>query len=128
MTVSPDVPRKGQVVRIRNRKTRKDPRTEYMRLLMDASESTANMSLGLTLYGYRTRADGSPTHVRPVARHLDAEQVEIVVTPTDEARGALHCGASPDLLSPAARAEYDRLLALVMRANPEIGSDEQQPG
>jgi hypothetical protein len=80
------------------------------------------MDLGLVLYGYRTRADGSPTHVRPVARSLDADQVEIVVTPTDEAWWALHCGASRDVLSEAARTEYDRLLAQIMRANPEIGS------
>jgi hypothetical protein len=44
------------------------------------------------------------------------------VTPADEARGALHCGASREGLSPAGRAEYDRMLALVMQANPEIGS------
>ena len=39
------------------------------------------MSQQLTLYGYRTRADGSPTHVRPVARVLRRAAVEIIVTP-----------------------------------------------
>ncbi len=127
MAETAGTPRKGQIVRIRNRKTRKGPRTEYMRLLVDASESTANMDLGLVLYGYRTRADGSPTHVRPVARSLDADQVEIVLTPADEARRALHGGTSRDALSPAVRAEYDRLLALVMASMTDDSAADPGP-
>lgn len=65
--------REGQVVKFRRRN-----RTEYMRLLMDCPERPKNTGTYVTLYGYRTRADGSPTHVRPVTRVLFAAEVEIV--------------------------------------------------
>lgn len=44
------------------------------------------------------------------------------VTPTEEARRALHGGTSRDGLRPVVRAEYDRLLALVLADNPQIAS------
>jgi hypothetical protein len=68
-------PREGQVVKFRNRN-----RTEYMRLVTDATVT----GIWLTLYGYRTRADGQQTHVRKVARHLPAAKVEIIAGPPDE--------------------------------------------
>jgi hypothetical protein len=73
MTVSPGVPHNGQVVKYRN-----GDRTEHMRLIADASERATDTGPWLTLYGYRTRADGQPTHVRAVARHLPAAEVEII--------------------------------------------------
>jgi hypothetical protein len=66
-------PHGGQVVKFRNHN-----RTEHMRLLMDATVRATDTGPWLTLWGYRTRADGLPTHVRAVARHLPAAEVEIV--------------------------------------------------
>jgi hypothetical protein len=65
--------RQGQVVKFRRRN-----RTERMRLLEDAPERVRDTGTYVTLYGYRTRADGSPTHVRPVSRVLFAAEVEII--------------------------------------------------
>jgi hypothetical protein len=76
MTVSPGGLRKGQVVRYR-RFPRKGSRIEYMRLLEDASERVKDTGAYVVLYGYRTRADGQPTHVRPVTRVLFASEVDI---------------------------------------------------
>ena len=78
MTETADKPRKGQVV-----KFRRSGRIQYMRLTVDAIESASDMSEALTLYGYRTRADGSPTTVRPVARVLHRSKVEIVPPRTE---------------------------------------------
>lgn len=76
MTVSRDVLRKGQVV-----KFRRGNRAEYMRLLEDAPERVKDTGTYVTLFGYRTRANGLQTHVRPVSRVLFAAEVEIVVIP-----------------------------------------------
>lgn len=70
------VPRKGDVV-----KFRRSGRTEYMRLLMDARTTASGACL--ILHGYRTRADGSPTHVRTVTRTVLIEETEIVRGGTD---------------------------------------------
>jgi len=76
MTVSWDSLREGQVVKFRRRN-----RTEHMRLLEDAPARVKDTGTYVTLYGYRTRADGLQTHVRPVSRVLFAAEVEIVRPP-----------------------------------------------
>jgi hypothetical protein len=99
-----------------------------MRLIRSAEVRQMESGPWLTLWGYKCRATGLPINIRPSARFLPAAGVEIIATPADEARGALHCGASRDALSPAARAEYDRLLALVVQENPELGSGGPRDG
>jgi hypothetical protein len=78
MTVSRDVLREGQIVRFRNISGSRRGQNQYMRLLQDAPERIRDTGAYVTLYGYRTRADGSPTHVRPVSRVLFASEVEII--------------------------------------------------
>jgi hypothetical protein len=79
MTAELDVPRKGQVV-----KYRRTGRYEYMRLLDSAEVRHMKSGPWLDLWGYRCRATGLPTHVRPSARFLPAAEVEIVVIPRGE--------------------------------------------
>jgi hypothetical protein len=78
MTVSADRLHKGQIVKFRNVYGSRKGRTAYMRLLMDCPERVSDDGTFVRLYGYRTRADGSPTHVRPVVRTLYATEVEVV--------------------------------------------------
>jgi hypothetical protein len=80
MTVRPDVLRRGQVVKYR-RFPRKGSRIEYMRLLEDAPERVSNTGAYVVLRGYRTRADGQQTHVRPVTRVMWPAEVTIVREP-----------------------------------------------
>ena len=65
----------GQRVRFRHGR-----RWEYVRLINDLEPRTNGNGTFVTVYGYRTRADGNPTHVRPVARVLFVSQVEVVST------------------------------------------------
>jgi hypothetical protein len=69
-------PCRGQIVKFRNRK---NSRAEYMRLTIDARTWVSKDGVSfVSVYGYRTRADGQPTHVREVAHVLFADEVEII--------------------------------------------------
>lgn len=73
-----DALRKGQLVKFRNTYGSRKGRFAYMRLTDDAPARVKDTGTYVTLCGYRTRADGSPTHVRKVCRVLYASEVEIV--------------------------------------------------
>jgi hypothetical protein len=77
MTVTKDDLRKGQVV-----KFRRYPRRpfEYMRLL-DYGCHISDDGTFVRLYGYKTRADGTPTRIHPTVRTQYAAEVEVVSRP-----------------------------------------------
>lgn len=77
MTVDPEVPRKGYVVKY-HRSPVRGSRIEYMRLAIPAEVRQMESGLWLQLWGYKCRANGDPYNIHPSARFLPAAEVEIV--------------------------------------------------